>query len=96
MVDPIHADDEPLHRMVFALCVLEAIQSAHLDTGPSAWVSTGDVRWYAYPVCYPKCSDVALWVGSLDEIDPILLAEWTQNFEQSGYNHATLIKTFAH
>ena len=38
MVDPIHADDEPYIGCV-AYVYLKQSQSAHPDTGPSAWVS---------------------------------------------------------
>ena len=39
MVDPIHADDEPYIGWYLPYVYLKQSQSAHPDTGPSAWVS---------------------------------------------------------
>lgn len=92
MVDPIHTDDVPYIGWYLPYVYLKQDQSAHPDTGPSAWV-TKVVSDGTLAQCVTQNAVTWLYGWEADEIDATLLTEWTQAFEQSGYNYATLIKT---
>ena len=92
MVDPIHTDDVPYIGWYLPYVYLKQEQSSHPDTGPSAWV-TKVVSDGTLAQCVTQNAVTWLYGWEADEIDATLLTEWTQAFEQSGYNYATLIKT---
>jgi hypothetical protein len=92
MVDTSHVDNTPYIGWYLPYAYLKQEQAYHPDDGPSVWVNQV-VADGSLAQCVTQNAVTWLYGWEAEEIDADLLAEWTQAFEQSGYDYTTLVKT---
>ena len=90
MVDTSHVDNTPYIGWYLPYAYLKQEQAYHPDDGPSVWVNQVVADGSLLSVTQNAVTWLYGWEA--EEIDADLLAEWTQAFEQSGYDYTTLVK----